>query len=148
MSERIGVLAALLSSTLGGTVAATTRFVVTGIDPLTLGALRFGGGFLVLLPVVLVLRQYSRHPWPKGRDWIFVVVLGGVYFCVYQVLYNVAFVHTTAAHGSMIGSTLALMTMAVAALFGVERLSARKTAGVLVATAGVATSAAYPTANH
>ena len=138
MSERIGVLAALLSSTLGGTVAATTRFVVADIDPLTLGALRFGGAFLVLLPIVLALRQ----PWPKGRDWLAVVVLGGVYFCVYQVLYNVAFVYTTAAHGSMVGSTLALMTMVVAALFGVERLSARKTAGVLVATGGVAVALA------
>jgi hypothetical protein len=34
MSERIGVLAAVLSSTLGGTVAATTRFVVADLDPL------------------------------------------------------------------------------------------------------------------
>ncbi len=138
MSERIGVLAALVSSTLGGTVAATTRFVVTDTDPLTLGALRFGGAFLVLLPVALTLRQ----PWPKGRDWFWVVLLGGVYFCVYQVLYNVAFVYTTAARGSMIGSTLALMTMVVAALFGVERLSARKTAGVLTVTGGVAVALA------
>jgi drug/metabolite transporter (DMT)-like permease len=134
MSERTGVLAALTSSTLGGTIAATTRFVVADVDPLTLGALRFGGAFLVLLPVVVALRQ----PWPKGRDWLWVVLLGGVYFCVYQVLYNVAFVYTTAAHGSMIGSMLALMTMVVAALFGVERLSGRKTAGVLIATGGVA----------
>jgi drug/metabolite transporter (DMT)-like permease len=130
MSERIGVLAAILSSTLGGTVAVTTRFIVADTDPLTLGALRFGGAFLVLLPVAFVL----RHPWPKGRDWIAVALLGGVYFCVYQVLYNVAFVYTTAAHGSMIGSTLGLMTMVVGALFGVERLSGRKIAGVLVAT--------------
>jgi drug/metabolite transporter (DMT)-like permease len=134
MSERIGVLAALISSTLGGTVAATTRFVVADADPLTLGALRFGGAFLVLLPVVCALRQ----PWPRGRDWLAVVLLGGLYFCVYQVLYNFAFAYTSAAHGSMVGATLALMTMAVAALFGVERLSARKTAGVLVATGGVA----------
>lgn len=134
MSERIGVLAALLSSTLGGTVAATTRFVVADVDPLTLGALRFGGAFLVLLPVVCALRQ----PWPRGRDWFAVVLLGGVYFCVYQVLYNFAFAYTSAAHGSMVGATLALMTMTVAALFGVERLSTRKTAGVLVATGGVA----------
>jgi drug/metabolite transporter (DMT)-like permease len=138
MNERTGVLAALLSSTLGGTVAATTRFVIADVDPLTLGALRFGGAFLVLLPVVLALRQ----PWPKGRDWFWVVALGGVYFCVYQVLYNVAFIYTTAAHGSMIGSTLALMTMAMAGLFGVERLSLRKTAGVLVATGGVAAALA------
>src|SRR5262245_24084241 len=143
MSERIGVLAALISSTLGGTVAATTRFVVADVDPLTLAALRFGGAFLVLLPVVCALRQ----PWPNGRDWLAVVLLGGVYFCVYQVLYNFAFAYTSAAHGSMVGATLALMTMAVAALFGVERLSARKTAGVLVATGGVAIALAAGLAN-
>ena len=138
MSERIGVPAAILSSTLGGTVAAVTRFAVADIDPLTLAALRFGGAFLVLMPAVLVLRQ----PWPKGRDWAWVALLGGVYFCIYQVLYNVAFVYTTATNGSIIGSTLALMTMAVAALFGVERLSLRKSAGVLVATGGVAVALA------
>src|ERR1700752_3381704 len=138
MSERIGVLAALLSSTLGGTVAATTRFVVSDLDPLTLAALRFGGAFPVLLPIALAARQ----PWPNGRDWVWVVLLGGVYFCVYQVLYNVAFVYTTAAHGSMIGALLALITMAVAALFGVERLTLRKTAGVLIATSGVAAALA------
>jgi drug/metabolite transporter (DMT)-like permease len=138
MSERIGVLAALLSSTLGGTVAAATRFVVADLDPLTLAALRFGGALLVLLPIALAARQ----PWPKGRDWIVVALLGGVYFCVYQVLYNIAFVYTTAAHGSMIGSLLALITMVVAALFGVERLTVRKTAGVLMATGGVAAALA------
>lgn len=138
MSERTGVLAALLSSALGGTVAATTRFVVAGLDPLTLAALRFGGAFLVLLPLALAASQ----PWPRGRDWISVVLLGGVYFCIYQVLYNVAFVYTTAAHGSMIGSLLALITRVVAALFGVERLTIRKTFGVLLATGGVAAALA------
>jgi drug/metabolite transporter (DMT)-like permease len=138
MSERIGILAAIVSSTFGGTVAAMTRFVIGGIDPLTLAALRFSGAFLVLLPVVFALRQ----PWPKGRDWLAVALLGGVYFCVYQVLYNVAFVYTTAAHGSMVGATLAFMTMLVAALFGVERLTVHKTTGVLVATTGVAVALA------
>jgi drug/metabolite transporter (DMT)-like permease len=138
MSERIGIVVAILSSTLGGTVAAMTRFVIAGIDPLALGALRFGGAFLVLLPIVFA----SRQPWPKGRDWLAVALLGGVYFCVYQVLYNVAFVYTTAAHGSMVGATLGFMTMLVAALFGVERLTARKTTGVMVATTGVAVALA------
>lgn len=138
MSERIGVLAAILSSTLGGIAAASTRFVIAGVDPVALGTLRFGGAFLVLLPVVLVLRQ----PWPKGRDWFGVALLGLLYFCVYQVLYNVAFVYTTAARGSMVGSTLALLTMLVAALFGVERLSGRKIVGVLIATGGVAVALA------
>jgi drug/metabolite transporter (DMT)-like permease len=134
MSERTGVLAALLSSALGGVAAGATRFVIADTDPLTLAALRFGGGFQVLLPIVLVLRQ----PWPKGRDWIGVALFGLLYFCAYQVLYNAAFVFTTAARGSMVGATLAFITMVVAALAGVEPLSRRKTVGVLVATGGVA----------
>ena len=138
MSERIGMLAALLSSALGGVAAGATRFVVADVDPLTLGALRFGGGFLVLLPIVLVLRQ----PWPQGRDWIGVALFGLLYFCAYQVLYNAAFIFTTAARGSMVGATLAFITMVVAALAGVERLSARKLTGVLVATGGVAVALA------
>jgi drug/metabolite transporter (DMT)-like permease len=134
MTERVGVLAALLSSALGGVAAGATRFVVADVDPLTLGALRFCGGFLLLLPIVLVLRQ----PWPRGRDWIGVALFGLLYFCAYQVLYNAAFIATTAARGSMVGSTLAFITMVVAALAGVEQLSRRKITGVLVATGGVA----------
>jgi drug/metabolite transporter (DMT)-like permease len=138
MDQHIGVMAAILSSVLGGIAAAATRFVVADVDPLTLGALRFGGGFLVLLPIVLVLRQ----PWPSGRDWIGVALFGLLYFLAYQVLYNAAFVFTTAARGSMVGSTLAFITMVVAGLAGVEQLSRRKIIGVLVATGGVAVALA------
>lgn len=106
-------------------MAAVTRFVVTDVDPLTLGALRFGGAFVVLLPFVVALRQ----PWPKGRDW-FAVVRGRLFLRLPGALQCRVRHHD---RGSMIGATLALMTMVVAALFGVERLSARKTAGVLVA---------------
>lgn len=134
MSERIGVLAAVLSSTIGGMAGATTRFIVADTDPMTLGVIRYGGGFLVLLPLVLALRQ----PWPKGRDWIGVTLLGLLFFALFPVLFNGAFVYTTAAHGSMVLSTLPLLTMTVAAIVGVETLTRRKTAGVLIATGGVA----------
>ncbi len=43
MSERLGILAAILSSALGGMATAGTRFVLGGIDPVTLAAFRFGG---------------------------------------------------------------------------------------------------------
>src|SRR5947209_6061181 len=45
---------------------------------------------------------------------------------------------TTAARGSLALSTLPLTTMIVAAILGKETLTARKTAGVLIAVAGVA----------
>jgi drug/metabolite transporter (DMT)-like permease len=134
MNERIGVLAAVVSSALGGMAAAATRFVVGAIDPVAIAGFRFGGGFLLLLPLALILR--SR--WPQGRDWIGVALLGLMFFGFFFILYNIALAHTTVARGTLALSTLPLMTMLAAALLRAEPLTARKTLGVLLAMGGVA----------
>ena len=133
-SERIGVLAAVLSSAFGGMAAAVTRYVIDTIDPITLAAFRFGIGFLILLPLALL----ARSRWPQGRDWIGVASLGFLFFAFFFVVYNISLSHTTAARGTLALSTLPLMTMVVGALFGSEAMTARKTLGVLIAMAGVA----------
>lgn len=133
-SERSGVLAAIASSIFGGMAAAVTRFSVGATDPVMLAVFRFGLGFLLLLPVMLVLR--SR--WPRGRDWPGVAALGIMFYGVFFVVYGEALIYTTAARGSLAVSTLPILTMVVAALLGRERLTARKTLGVLVAMGGVA----------
>ena len=133
MSERIGVLVAVLSSTFGGTAAAVTRYAIGTVDPVTLAAFRFGIGFLVLAPLALMLRSAL----PRGRDWIGAALLGIMFFAVFFVFYNVALAYTTAARGALALSTLPLWTMVVAALLGAERLTARKTLGVLIAVGGV-----------
>ena len=133
-SEHAGVIAAVASSGLGGMAAAVTRFTVDASDPVMLAVFRFGIGFLLLLPVALVLRVQ----WPKGRDWLPVAALGIMFYGVFFVVYGEALVYTTAARGSLAVSTLPLLTMIVAALLGREALSVRKSAGVLVAMGGVA----------
>ena len=55
MGEIWGVLAAVLSSAIGGTSIGATRFLVGAIDPLAIGAFRFGIGVLLLLPLVVSL---------------------------------------------------------------------------------------------
>ena len=134
MSERVGIAAAMLSSALGGMAAAATRFVIGATDPITLAALRFGLGFLFLLPLALALG--SR--WPRGRDWVGVALLGILFFAIFFVLYNLSLSYTSAAHASMALSTLPMVTNLAAAALGVESLTARKSAGVLVAMGGVA----------
>lgn len=138
MSERIGVIAAIVSCAAGGAAAVATRFVIGAVDPITIAAFRFGLGFAVLLPLTLALR--SR--WPSGRDWIGVALLGLMFFGLFFVLYNISLSHTTTARGTLALSVLPLVTMAVAALLGVERLTARKSAGVVVAVLGVAATLA------
>jgi drug/metabolite transporter (DMT)-like permease len=134
MGQGLGVLAGVLSSAFGGMAAATTRFVIGNSDPITIGAFRFGIGFLILLPLAFLLRQ----PCPRGKDWLGVAGLGLLFFGIFPIIFNAAFIYTTAARGSLALSTLPLLTMAVGALLGIERLDVRKTLGVLIATGGVA----------
>jgi drug/metabolite transporter (DMT)-like permease len=133
LSETSGVLIAIVSSCLGGTAAALTRYLVGSADAVTLAILRWGIGFLCVLPVALALRAC----WPQRGDRGAVAALGVAYFGLFFVLYNIAMAYTTAARASLALSTLPLQTMVVGALLGVEPLTARKTAGVAVAMLGV-----------
>jgi drug/metabolite transporter (DMT)-like permease len=133
VGERLGVLIAIVSSSLGGTAAAVTRYLVGDADPLTLAILRWGIGFLCVLPVALALRVR----WPKRGDWPAVAGLGIGFFGLFFILYNIAIGYTTAARASLALSTLPLQTMLVGALCGVEPLTMRKLAGVAIAVLGV-----------
>jgi drug/metabolite transporter (DMT)-like permease len=134
MSERFGVWIAVASSAVGGAAAVATRYLIASADPFTLGAIRFGGGVICLLPIALVLRVR----WPERADWPAVAGLGFMFFAVFFVLYNVALGYTTVARGTLALSTLPLMTMVAGAVLGIEALTARKTLGVLIAMGGVA----------
>lgn len=133
MGEWIGVSIALLSSCLGGSAAAITRYLVGNADPVTLAILRWGIGFACLLPTALFLGVR----WPPRRDLPAVTALGLCFFGLFFVLYNVAIGFTTAARASLALATLPLHTMVVGALLGIEPLTRRKTLGVAVAVLGV-----------
>jgi drug/metabolite transporter (DMT)-like permease len=133
VGEGLGVLIALVSSCLGGSAAAITRYLVGNTDPITLAILRWGIGFACVLPAALLLRA----KWPARSDWVPVALLGIAFFGLFFVLYNIAIGYTTAARASLALATLPLHTMVVGALLGIEPLTARKSAGVCVAVLGV-----------
>ena len=132
--EGRGLWAALLSSALGGTAVVATRYLTAALDPLMMGAVRFGGGFLVLLFLALG----TRDRWPKREDWPGTSALGVLFFGLFPVLFNASLAYTTAARGALALSTLPLLTMAAGAVLRVEAPSWRKLIGVLVAMGGVA----------
>ena len=138
MNERFGVAVAILSCSFGAGAAVATRYLIGGADPVTIAAIRFGGGALCLWPLALGLRV----AWPRGRDRIAVAALGVLFFAVFFVFYNLALRYTTVARGTLALSMLPLMTMAAGAALGIEALTRRKTAGVLIAIGGVAVALA------
>jgi drug/metabolite transporter (DMT)-like permease len=131
--EILGVLAAILSSALGGTAVGATRYLAGTLDPLTIGAVRFGGGFLVLGAIAL----WRRDTWPPKSDWLGTGALGVLFFGLFPVLFNAALIYTTAARGALALSTLPLLTMFAGAVLRIEPPTMRKAVGVLIAMAGV-----------
>ena len=103
-----------------------TRYFVGSADAVTLVILRWGIGFLCVLPVAVLLRV----KWPARADWPAVATLGVCFFGLFFVLYNTALAYTTAARASLALSTLPVQTMPVGALLGIEPLSLRKSLGV------------------
>ena len=61
---------------LGGTAAAITRYLAGNTDPVTLAILRWGIGFLCVLPAALLLRA----KWPERRDWPAVAAATTLFF--------------------------------------------------------------------
>jgi drug/metabolite transporter (DMT)-like permease len=139
VTEWVGVSIALVSSCLGGTAAAITRYLAGNTDPITLAILRCGIGFLCVLPAALLLRA----KWPQRSDWLGVAALGFCFFGVFFVLYNIAMSYTTAARASLALATLPLHTMLVGAVLGIEPLTLRKSLGVSIAVLGVIAALAY-----
>ncbi|MBV8185787.1 MAG: DMT family transporter [Alphaproteobacteria bacterium] len=138
MGEAMGVLIAVLSSAVGGTAAAVTRYLVGNADPLTLAILRWGIGFACVLPVALALGVR----WPQRGDWVGVALLGLIFYGLFTILYNMAIGYTTAARASLALCTLPLQTMVMGALLGVEPLTLRKACGVGIAMLGVSAALA------
>ncbi len=132
-TETRGLLAAMVSSALGGTAIAATRYLAGALDPIMLGTIRFGGGVLLLVPIALA----RRETWPRRRDLPGNIALGLMFFGLFPLLFNASLIFTTAARGALALSTLPLQTLAAGALLGVERPTTRKLLGVLVAMAGV-----------
>ena len=135
--ECLAVMAAVLSSALGGTAVGATRYLVGSLDPLTIGAIRFAGGFLVLTTLALL-----RHdPWPHLHDVPANVALGILFFGLFPLLFNASLIFTMAARGALALATAPVLTMAVGTLLGVERPTRRKALGMVIAMSGVVLAA-------
>jgi drug/metabolite transporter (DMT)-like permease len=134
--ERMGIAAGITSSALGGMAAAVTRYAVVTTDPVVVTIFRFGIGVLLLLPVAVA----ARVRWPRGADLLATVALGALFYGAFFVAYARALTLTTAARGSLGVAMLPVLTMVVAAALGRERLTWRKSLGVLIALGGVTIS--------
>ena len=133
-----------------GAAIVATRMAVSDVPPLTLAMLRYGIGFLCLLPFVI---QKNRHLTPGGHAWsaikdiakpdlVAMAALGIGQFGVLIALLNFGLLHIGAAPAALIFSLFPLLTLLLSSLLGREPISLRLTAGVVLSLVGVGVSMA------
>jgi drug/metabolite transporter (DMT)-like permease len=131
----LGFFYASLSTTIGGMTVALTRLIIDQTDPLSLAALRYCLGGLVLAGIL----YFTRKP-PKIQtgDWLALIALGIVMFAAFPYCMAKSLEDTTAARGGLLFSAMPLITVLLAAVFRIEKLTATKSIAVVIAMAGTA----------
>lgn len=127
--------AAALASLSAGTAVVATRFVIGETDPLSLVFYRYVISVLCFVP-------FLPFKWPRGGIALGecgrIAFFGILFFVLFPWGFNAALAHIPAARGAVGLATVPIQTLVVAALFGRERLSTGKVAGVLLAFSGIA----------
>lgn len=130
--DRLALAAAAATGVQVGAAIVATRAVVHDLGPASLALLRYAIAVLCLLPF---LRPASvRLP---VRDLIAIALLGIVQFGVLIALLNLGLARMPSTRASLLFATFPLLTMALAAALGRERLRGRTAAGIALSIAGV-----------
>ena len=110
------------------------KAVLGHMEPMALAGYRV----LLATPIVFLLAWRLEHFRPAKRDLPVLAVLGLLGVFLNQMLFITGLRHTTATNAGIIMPSIPVFTAAIAAAFGVERLSWRQGLGIGVAVFGAA----------
>jgi drug/metabolite transporter (DMT)-like permease len=103
------------------------------IDPLSYAFFRFVLATVVYVPVLLFLRQRKIIPF---RDHIRIFIIGLILIPVNQVVFLIGQSMTSASHSSLLFATVPIFIYILAIVFLKERITFRRSLGIIVAAAG------------
>lgn len=130
----MAIMAAILACVLGGAAIVATRIAVAEAHPLAVAVLRYAGAGAVMFVLMLLMQRGRRirsaQLWP-------VLILGALQFGLFGWLFTSSIQYVTAARAALVLATMPVLTLALAALLGRERLTTAKTLGSILAFGGV-----------
>ncbi len=132
-----GIFFASLSACLGGTTFVFTRMVLPQTDPATLSFLRYG--LIGLILFAFSAKKVLRISMIK-QDLTGIIIIGLGMFAVFPFFMAFGLSYTTAARGGLLYATMPLVTIVIASLFKIERLTLAKILSVTLAMVGVVTA--------
>ncbi len=128
----IGVLATVV---IWSANFALVKGAIGVIGPLTFSSARF---LVAAITLLAILRWRQGHVMPGARQLPILLGLGALGFGGYQILWTIGLTGITAGDSALIVAAAPVLTAVLAAMVGLDRLTAPKGVGALIAFAGVA----------
>ena len=130
----LGMILACFSASIGGSTFVFIRLVISQTDPITLNFIRFGSVGIILL--VFFLAFCTKMPM-RRTDFLKISMIGLLFFAAFPILCAYGLELTTASRGGLIYATMPIVTMIMAAIFKIEKLTLIKTSAVFLAVGGI-----------
>lgn len=108
------------------------KYVLGTLHPLAVA----GGRVAVAMPVLLLLAWLVDRTLPALRDLPRLALLGLLGVFANQLLFIVGLQYTTATNAGILMPSIPVFAVGLSVLFGLERLSGRRLAGIALAVAG------------
>jgi drug/metabolite transporter (DMT)-like permease len=113
---------------------AVTKLAIEQMPALPFTAIRFAVASLLLWLVVRLIEPPTK---PAPGELRRLVILGVVGNTLYQLAFILGLAHTTAGNSSLILATVPTVVAVFAWMLGLERVTPRMWAGIVIGTAGV-----------
>ena len=108
------------------------KWVMGEIHPFALACMRVG----FVTPVLLALAWQHDRIIPRGRDLLYLALLGGLGVFGNQVLFLWGLSYTTATNAAVFLPSVPVFAAAIGAVLGIDRIGPRRFAGIALAVAG------------
>ncbi|QDX92142.1 DMT family transporter [Brevibacillus laterosporus] len=103
--------------------------------PVLIAAIRMLIAAIVLTPILFIKKREKRKL--SVKQWLFILAIGSSSIALHQILLAWGLQHSTAGSSSLILALNPLATTLLAAMFLSEKLTIRKSMGILLGFAGV-----------
>ncbi len=125
------------------------KVALRSFPPLLLAGLRAALAGALILPVYAwdVRRNPNEHRW-KRTDVPTLLTIGLLGVSLNQFFFVIGLSRTSVGHAAILAGLMPLMVLAIAGAMRMERITARKAAGMTVALAGVAAMTALPSTSR
>jgi len=109
--------------------------LLEALPPFGINLVRWVLACLLLVPLTLALE--GRFPRPARHQWPTLAAMALTGVVLFNALVYLSLLYTTSTNAALINGTTPILTMALAAAIGLDRLTGRRLAGALVSLVGV-----------